>query len=48
MNSQVVNLNRFKLAHESGGLDGGATYETALVELRLGRKTSHWIWYVFP
>ena len=48
MNSQVANLDRFKLAHESGGVDGGETYETALAELRLGRKTSHWIWYVFP
>ena len=23
-------------------------YDTALAELRRGRKTSHWIWYVFP
>lgn len=48
MNSQVVNLDRFKLAHESGGTAGGATYETALLELNGGQKTSHWIWYVFP
>ena len=48
MNSQVVDLDRFKSAHESGGTAGGATYETALAELRLGRKTSDWIWYVFP
>ena len=48
MNSQVVDLDRFKSAHESGGTAGGATYETALGELRLGRKTSDWIWYVFP
>ena len=47
MNGQVVDLDRFKLAHESGGVDGGETYERALGELRLGRKTSHWIWYVF-
>ena len=47
MNSKIVNLNRFKLAHEIGG-GGGETYETALAELRLGRKTSDWIWYVFP
>ena len=38
MNRQVVNLNRFKLAHESGGTAGGATYETALEELRFGPK----------
>ncbi|MCG7597999.1 DUF1810 domain-containing protein [Mycobacterium sp. PSTR-4-N] len=24
------------------------TYETALAELRAGRKRSHWIWFVFP
>jgi len=48
MNSQVVDLDRFKLAHESGGTAGGATYETALAELRIGMKTSDWIWYVFP
>jgi uncharacterized protein (DUF1810 family) len=25
-----------------------ADYETALAELRTGRKRTHWIWYVFP
>jgi len=24
------------------------TYEQALAELRAGRKTSHWMWFVFP
>jgi uncharacterized protein (DUF1810 family) len=24
------------------------TYERALTELRSGRKTSHWMWFVFP
>ena len=28
--------------------DGGGTYERALAELRAGRKTSHWMWFVFP
>lgn len=23
-------------------------YETALAEIRNGRKESHWIWYIFP
>ena len=23
-------------------------YETALMEVRCGRKRSHWIWYIFP
>jgi uncharacterized protein (DUF1810 family) len=37
-------LDRFKAAqaHSRSGID------TALAELRRGRKTSHWIWYVFP
>jgi len=24
------------------------TYHTALAELRAGRKSSHWIWFIFP
>src|SRR5918998_34070 len=28
--------------------DGGGTYDRALAELRAGRKTSHWMWFVFP
>ena len=26
----------------------GTAYETALAEIRSGRKRSHWMWYVFP
>ena len=30
-------------------VDGQRTsYDAALVELRAGRKTGHWIWFVFP
>jgi uncharacterized protein (DUF1810 family) len=36
-------LQRFLDAQDSGG-----TYERALDELRAGRKTSHWMWFVFP
>jgi uncharacterized protein (DUF1810 family) len=36
-------LHRFVDAHASGG-----TYARALQELRRGRKTSHWMWFVFP
>src|SRR3954451_22962433 len=36
-------LQRFVAAQDSGG-----TYEMALDELRRGRKTSHWMWFVFP
>jgi uncharacterized protein (DUF1810 family) len=28
--------------------DRGETYCRALEELRAGRKTSHWMWFVFP
>jgi len=38
-----VDLQRFVEAQDSGG-----TYERALAELRAGRKTSHWMWFVFP
>jgi len=36
-------LERFVQAQDRGG-----TYERALAELRAGRKTSHWMWFVFP
>ncbi len=35
------NLERFKQAQEYA-------YATALAEIRGGKKTSHWIWYIFP
>ncbi|HEY2565555.1 MAG TPA: DUF1810 domain-containing protein [Acidimicrobiales bacterium] len=28
--------------------DAGHTYDRVLEELRRGRKTSHWMWFVFP
>lgn len=34
-------LERFLKAQEDA-------YETALGEIRAGRKRSHWIWYIFP
>lgn len=36
-------LERFVVAQDDGG-----TYLRALGELRAGRKTSHWMWFVFP
>jgi uncharacterized protein (DUF1810 family) len=36
-------LQRFVAAQ-----DAGASYEQAAAELRRGRKTSHWMWFVFP
>jgi uncharacterized protein (DUF1810 family) len=40
----MFSLERFKLAQETP-FSGIAI---ALAELRAGRKTGHWIWYVFP
>ena len=39
-----MSLTRFheaQAAHHAG-------YETALAEIRRGRKTRHWIWYILP
>jgi uncharacterized protein (DUF1810 family) len=36
-------LERFVTAQDSGG-----AYQRAAEELRRGRKTSHWMWFVFP
>ncbi len=34
-------LSKFIQAHQK-------SYETALSEIQNGRKSSHWIWYIFP
>jgi uncharacterized protein (DUF1810 family) len=34
-------LNRFREAQDG-------VYETALAELRSGKKVSHWMWFMFP
>jgi uncharacterized protein (DUF1810 family) len=39
----AYDLQRFVDAQEEGG-----SYQQALAELRAGRKTSHWMWFVFP
>lgn len=39
-----MSLERFHEAQSSQS----AGYDTALAEIRRGRKTSHWIWYIFP
>jgi uncharacterized protein (DUF1810 family) len=41
--SNDFHLERFVDAQDQGG-----TYTAALDELRAGRKTSHWMWFVFP
>lgn len=42
-NEDPYNLARFVSAQNAG-----ATYDRAVDELRLGRKTTHWMWFVFP
>ena len=37
----INSLDRFLAAQEK-------SYETALRELKNGRKCSHWMWYIFP
>jgi uncharacterized protein (DUF1810 family) len=39
----LYNLQRFVTAQNAGG-----THDRAVEELRRGRKTSHWMWFVFP
>ncbi|MDR3401192.1 MAG: DUF1810 family protein [Chthoniobacter sp.] len=39
-----MSLQRFHTAQSSQW----AGYDTALAEMRAGRKSSHWIWYIFP
>ena len=39
---------RFDLERFVQAQDAGGTYRRALDELRRGRKTGHWIWFVFP
>ena len=38
---QPLRLERFLTAQEG-------VYEAVVAELRAGRKTSHWMWFVFP
>jgi uncharacterized protein (DUF1810 family) len=40
--------DRFGLQRFVDAQDAGGTYKRAIEELRRGRKTSHWMWYVFP
>jgi len=48
MNKLISNLQRFVIAQEGGCRWTDITYEDALSEVRNGRKTGHWIWYIFP
>lgn len=41
MNTEKTSLTRFILAQKS-------VYTLALKEITLGRKETHWMWYIFP
>ena len=41
--SDPFSLSRFEAAQADAG-----TYARAVLELRAGRKRSHWMWFVFP
>jgi uncharacterized protein (DUF1810 family) len=38
----------YKLERFVSAQNGGETYARAVAELRRGRKTTHWMWFVFP
>ncbi|AUZ87850.1 DUF1810 domain-containing protein [Arthrobacter agilis] len=38
----------YDLARFVAAQDAHGTYDQALAELRNGRKTGHWMWFVFP
>lgn len=44
---RLTDLQKF-IDAQNFGYDFGKTYNTALAEMKHGRKISHWIWYVFP
>lgn len=47
--ARISLLSRFLNAQEIGGIyENTSTYQTALKEIKEGRKKTHWIWYVFP
>ncbi len=41
--SDPYRLERFVIAQDRGG-----AYRRAVAELRAGRKTGHWMWFIFP
>lgn len=43
METEKYNISRFIQAQDTNGC-----YETALAELRNGKKRTHWIWYIMP
>jgi uncharacterized protein (DUF1810 family) len=44
----VETPERFDLRRFVAAQDDGGSYRSAVSELSAGRKTTHWMWYVFP
>ncbi|MDJ1185752.1 DUF1810 domain-containing protein [Roseofilum casamattae] len=42
----MTDSDRYNLKHFLGAQ--ATIYEKVLAELKAGRKTSHWMWYIFP
>jgi uncharacterized protein (DUF1810 family) len=40
--------DRYDLQRFAAAQDAAGTYDRATAELRSGRKTSHWMWFIFP
>jgi uncharacterized protein (DUF1810 family) len=40
--------DQYDLLRFAAAQDAGGTYERVTAELRSGRKTSHWMWFIFP
>ena len=43
-----VDDDRYDLERFVAAQDSARTYDQAIAELRRGRKTGHWIWFIFP
>ena len=48
MEADEMNDDRYDLERFVAAQDSARTYDQATAELRRGRKTGHWIWFVFP
>ncbi len=44
----VGRMDAFDLQRFLDAQDAAGTYDSALAELREGRKRTHWMWFVFP
>jgi uncharacterized protein (DUF1810 family) len=48
MGAIMLGGERYSVERFVAAQDADGSYDQAVAELRQGRKTGHWIWYVFP